>query len=89
MNERWKQPSGMTIDPRDVIGDIADDEARSLDLPHVLHVVDPYLTTGCVFGPFSTPIDAACFAEQYVAELSYAGCLLPVRFTIYPLREGH
>lgn len=87
-NKDRKRPAHTTIDPRTVIDDIAAEEANSLDLPHVAHVVDPYQPTACVFGPFPSPLAAACFAEQYAADLTYDGCREPLSITIYPLREG-
>ncbi len=49
---------------------IAQDEVRSLDLPHVIHIVDDLLGTPTVLGLFPDPITASIFAERYLDEVA-------------------
>lgn len=70
-----------------VIARIARDEADTLELPHVVHLDDPFLDVPLVFGPFEGAVLAMAFAESYVADVIYVGCDVPPTATIVPLRS--
>lgn len=70
-----------------VIASIARDEAATLELPHVVHIADPFLDVPLAFGPFEGPVLAAAFIESYLAGVIYDGCDDPPAATIVPLRH--
>ncbi len=65
---------------------VASDAVDTLDLPHIVHVSDPYLDVPLVFGPFAAPVDAIVFADTYRRDLSYLGCETEPTITVIPLR---
>lgn len=89
MSERDAGGPGPIDVPREVlISSVVVDDLDTMDAPHVVHVIDPYLDVPLVFGPFPTPGSAAEFADRFGAELRYEGCEEPLRVTVAPLRPG-
>lgn len=50
--------------------EIAQDEVRTLNLPHVIHIIDDLLGIPTVLGLFPDPITASIFAERYLDEVT-------------------
>lgn len=45
-------------------------EAKRMELPHVVHVVDRSSGLASVFGPFGGPLAASVFADRFVSDLA-------------------
>ncbi len=71
-----------------VVEAVIRDELDAIDLPHVVHVTDPYLDLPLVFGPFNDPGQAADFAERYRSDLRYDGCDVVATTVVAPLRPA-
>ena len=88
MGRTWFRDAPRGTAKASVIASVVQNDLETLEAPHIVHVVDPYLDVPLVFGPFVGPGDASVFAEGYRSDVCYEGCEELVTVTIVPLRSA-